>query len=468
MARNDRLPAADQTQPGKGHNVLPVHHDLTPQMVAIDRLTPLGHATRKHPHHQISKLKRMIARYGILRPVLVDQSFRVIDGSAIIEATQALGVSEIPVIVVSDLDEASLRAARLALNRSAEDASWEQAELAREFCAILEIESDFELNDTGFEMAEIDLSFGNDGREDEDIIPPPDPGPPVSRPGDLWQLGPHLLLCADCLADGSFERLLAGSAARMSFTDPPYNMRISDVSGFGSIKHKEFANGSGEMSDDEYRGFLSRVCELLVRHSAAGSLHYMCIDWRHVADLIAVGGPVFDELKNICTWAKAAAGQGSFYRSQTEFVCVFKSGRAPHINNIKLGRFGRNRSNLWTYAGQTSLGAGKRKSGLHPTVKPLALVADAILDASNRGEIVLDPFGGSGTTLVAAEKTGRLARLIEIDPAYVDLTIRRFEAYTGQNARLYGDGRTFAEIANDRGLRSPSAISTAHEQMWEG
>lgn len=445
----------------KDHNKFPTRHDLTPQLVSIGKLKQLGHATRKHPPAQIRKLRRMIAKYGILRPVLTDPHFQVIDGAAIIAAATELGMIEIPVVVISDLGEASVRAARLALNRVAEDAGWDESELAREFGAILEIQSDFELTDTAFEMGEIDMSFGDDGRDEEDIIPMPEGGLPVSRPGDLWQLGPHRILCGDGLAAENHDVLLDGKKVRMVFTDPPYNVRIAEVAGFGRTKHREFRHASGEMSAEEFFNFLSTLCEQLARHGMAGSLHYICIDWRHVSALVLAGGQVFDELKNICTWAKPNAGMGSLYRSQTEFVCVFKSGKAAHINNIQLGRNGRNRSNLWTYAGQTSLRGKKGKSDLHPTVKPVAMVADAILDASNRGDIVLDPFGGSGTTLIAAEKTSRHSCLIEIDPHYVDLTIRRFEAFTCQSARLSEDGRSFVEVARDRG-RENELITIDH------
>ena len=275
----------------------------------------------------------------------------------------------------------------------------------------------------------------------------------MSRVGDLWLLGDHRLLCGDATKLASYGSLLGGERAQLVFVDPPYNVRIDGhVCGSGSIKHREFEMAAGEMSEAQFTGFLTTVLERLAQHSADGSIHYVCMDWRHIFELLAAGRAAYSELKNLCVWNKDNGGMGSLYRSKHELVLVFKHGSGAHINNVELGRHGRNRTNVWDYAGVNSFGAGRLDDlAMHPTVKPVALVADAIMDCSHRGGIVLDCFGGSGTTLIAAEQTGRHGRLIELDPAYVDVAIRRFAKLTGEKVTQAASGLTFAEIRDQRG-----------------
>ena len=249
-------------------------------------------------------------------------------------------------------------------------------------------------------------------------------------------LGDHRLLCADARDQSAFKTLMGDTRARLVFVDPPYNVPIQGhVSGKGAIKHREFAHASGELTSAQYAKFLEDAFALLTHFSDDGAIHFVCADWRHLEQNLAVGRRVYHELKNLVVWSKTNAGMGSFYRSQHELIFVWKHGRAKHVNNVQLGKHGRNRSNVWTYPGANSFGSTRQSDlAMHPTVKPVALVADAILDCSERTDIVLDSFGGSGTTLIASEHTGRTARLIEIDPAYCDQTIRRWQRLTGRTA----------------------------------
>lgn len=237
----------------------------------------------------------------------------------------------------------------------------------------------------------------------------------------------------------------------MVFADPPYNVRIASVQGQGKIKHREFASASGEMSSEEFAAFLGRAMSIAAQYSRGGSIHYVCMDWRHLGEALAAGKEVYTELKNLVVWTKTNAGQGSFYRSQHELILVFKNGVGPHQNNIELGRHGRSRSNVWTYAGVNTFRAGRMDElSIHPTVKPVGLVADAMRDCSRRGDIILDPFMGSGTTILAAERVGRRGYGLEIDPLYVDAAIRRWQDFTKRDAVLKATGQTFDEVVAAR------------------
>ena len=303
-------------------------------------------------------------------------------------------------------------------------------------------------------MGEIDVALDGAGVDEEDELPA-EPSSPVTQVGDLWIAGEHHIFCGDALSPASYETVLGADCAEMVFADPPYNVEIAgNVSGLGATKHDEFAMASGEMSPAEFARFLKDSFSLVARHSIDGAVHFICMDWRHVEELMGATKEIYSELKNICVWNKSNAGMGSLYRSKHEFIFVFKNGKKPHINNIALGRFGRSRTNVWDYASQNVLsGTSKGKLALHPTVKPVGLIADAIRDCSNRNGIILDPFGGAGTTLVAAEKTGRRARLIEIDPRYVDVAILRWQRLTGRTARNAATDVPFPMVG---GIAAPS------------
>jgi DNA modification methylase len=309
----------------------------------------------------------------------------------------------------------------------------------------------FDLEVIGFEVTEIDLKIGalDDGDDDPDDELPPAKGVAVTRLGDLWTVGPHKVFCGDALADASYQQLLGEERAHAVFADPPYNVKVQGhVGGRGKIKHREFAMASGEMSEPEYTAFLVEQLSHLRDRSAVGAIAFLCIDWRHLFEMQVAARRCSLALKNICVWAKTQPGMGSLYRSQHEMVAVFKNGDAPHRNNVQLGRFGRARSNLWRYASPASFGRATEEGSLladHPTPKPVAMVADAILDVTQRGDLVLDPFLGGGATLIAAERTGRACRGIEIDPLYVDTCLRRIIRHSGLDP-VRADGRRFLEL----------------------
>jgi len=344
------------------------------------------------------------------------------------------------------------------------EAGWDREMLAIELQGLIDLNFDVELS--GFETAEIDIVLSDaeeatgGGETAEDALPPPNNRPTVTRPGDVWVLGKHRLLCGDARVPDCYDALLDGEKAEFVFTDPPYNVKIAgNVSGLGKIRHGEFAMASGEMSRKEFTDFLTTIFQRLAENTCDGSIHQICMDWRHMGETLNAGRIVFAELKNLCVWNKTNAGMGSFYRSQHELVFVFKNGTEPHVNNIELGRHGRSRSNVWTYAGVNTFRAGRLDElAIHPTAKPVALVADAIKDCTRRGGLVLDPFCGSGTVLIAAERTGRRARAIELDPAYIDAAVRRWQTFAGKNAVLAETGETFDRVeelrcapANDNG-----------------
>ena len=368
----------------------------------------------------------------------------------------------VPTLCAQNLNEAQIRAFMLADNKFAERAGWNRKLLAEEIeeLSILLPEINLDLSITGFEVGEIDVlltDLSEESSAPEDAILPPTAGPAVTRHGEVWRLGEHRIICGDARLAADHRKLMADEQAAMCFMDPPYNVRIAGhVQGRGRVRHREFSFASGEMSTSEFQKFLSQSLSAAASVSRNGALHFVCIDWRHVDALIGAGRENYDEFLNLIVWNKTNAGQGSFYRSQHELIGLFRVGDKAHQNNIELGRHGRNRSNVWTYAGVNSFGSGRDALlAVHPTVKPVALVADAIKDCTSKGDLVLDPFLGSGTTILAAEKVGRRGRGIEFEPAYVDVAVRRWQAYTKSDAILEGDGRTFDEIAGARLKAAP-------------
>ncbi len=419
------------------------------ELIDIGKIRPYEKNPRTHSKSQLRLIESSIKRFGVINPIVIDGSGCVICGHGRLEALTRLGLRTIPIIRVDHLTEAEVRAYRLADNRIAESAGWDRELLGFEIRNLVEV--DFDLEVTGFSTPEVDFALGSTPATDPaDEIPERES--PVSRRRDLWLLGGHRLLCADCLKVDSFRRLLRRIKVQMVFTDPPWNVEIDGhVCGLGSIKHREFMMASGEMPEAEFLAFLRTVLRHIVDFSIDGSIHYICIDWRHVRELLTVAMEVYSELKNICVWNKTNGGMGSLYRSKHELILCLKKGNAPHINNIDLGRYGRNRTNVWDYPGASSLNDPARDDlALHPTVKPIALVADAILDCSKRGAVILDCFSGSGSTLLAAERTGRRGYSIEIDPAYVDVAIRRYQKLTGQNAIHSESGLSFEDTAAQR------------------
>lgn len=419
--------------------------------MSINTLKPYERNARTHSHKQIAQIAASIERFGWTNPVLINADGGIIAGHGRVAAAKSLGLATVPTIRLSNLSEAEVRAYIIADNKLAELAGWDSEILAIELQSLIDL--DFDVSVIGFETAEIDMLIeGLDlgGLDDEgDTAPQIDHSQPaITQPGDLWQLGKHRLLCADATRPASFSELMAGEQAQMVFTDPPYNVPIDGhVSGLGRVRHAEFAMASGEMSQAQFISFLETIFTHLGAQSVDGALHFICMDWRHMHDVMAAAHDHYSELKNLCVWNKTNGGMGSLYRSQHELVFVYKCGTDPHINNVELGRYGRYRTNVWCYAGANAFGAGRDDAlAMHPTVKPVALVQDAILDCSKRGGIVLDAFSGSGTTIIAAEKAGRIGHAIEIDPHYVDVAIKRWSALAGEQAVHAASGFTFEEL----------------------
>jgi DNA modification methylase len=422
------------------------------ERVRVDALRPYARNARTHSKRQIEQIAASIKRFGFVNPVLIDDKHTIIAGHGRVEAARLLGLTEVPVLRVSHLSDEQKRAYIIADNRLAELAGWDRETLALEVEGLVELGFDVEV--MGYETAEIDLMIDAVQAADPEAAPDPDdepiagpPAAPVSRSGDVWLCGRHRLLCANALDASAYARLMGEARADAIFTDPPYNVPIEGfVGGKGKIKRREFAMASGEMSSAAFTAFLTTTLGHAAAVSRDGAIAFVCMDWRHVGELSQAGAEVFDEFKNICVWTKSNAGMGSLYRSQHELVFVYKLGGDTHRNNIELGKHGRNRTNVWPYRGVNAFGAARdAELAMHPTVKPAALVEDAIKDVTGRGDLVLDPFGGSGSTLIAAERCGRTARLLEIDPGYCDVIVKRWQNHTGRAAINETTGSRFDE-----------------------
>ena len=419
-------------------------------------LMPRKSNPRTHSKAQLKQIADSIRTFGFTNPVLVDEENGLIAGHGRLEAAKQLGLETIPTVCLAGMTEAQIRTYVIADNRLAENAGWDPELLAIELQYLADLDLDFDVTITGFSMPEIDVLIGGldapAQKPDPADAVPEVTGPAVTRLGDIWQIGPHRLICGDATAPGTYARLLEGEAAQMVFTDPPFNVPIAGhVSGLGKVKHREFACASGEMSEAEFTAFLRSVFGNLAAASGDGAIHFVAMDWRHMREVIDAADGVYSALKNLCVWSKTNGGMGSLYRSQHELFFVFKSGTAAHINNVELGKHGRYRTNVWSYAGVNSFGATRDDElAMHPTVKPVALVADAILDCSRRKGIVLDAFAGSGTTLVAAHKTGRRGYGIELDPIYCDVILRRLAKIAKLEPVLIETGQTFADVAEER------------------
>ncbi|WP_205693921.1 site-specific DNA-methyltransferase [Croceicoccus ponticola] len=422
--------------------------------VASDTLKPPPRRLRNNGPRQMSAIRSSIANFGFLNPILIDEENRIICGHARWLAAKDLGLATVPVIRVDHLTDEQKRVYAIAENRTGDLGEWDEDALRLEFSELLDLTLDLDLSIevSGFARSEIDdllvNSEGSGGTDDEENQPAP-----VTRPGDLWLLGDHRLLCGDALAEGSYTILMGEDRAQMVFSDSPYNLPTRAFSGKGKSQFPDFAMAAGELSPAEFTQFLTRAFDLSARFSQDGAIHFQCMDWRHQREMLDAGEAVYSELKNLVVWDKGKGGMGSFYRSQHELVYVWKVGDAKPINNFGLGDTGRYRTNVWAYRGNNTFHAGRDEElAAHPTVKPMALVADAMRDCSHRGGIVLDCFGGSGTTLLAAEHTGRRARLIEIDPKYCNAMIERWQKMTGREAVLASTGETWTEVAQARGV----------------
>jgi DNA modification methylase len=439
----------------------------------VDQLHPNSRNARTHNRKQRRAIAASIKRLGFNNPILIDRDNLIVAGHGRWEAAKSIGLREVPVIQLDHLSTDEVRAYMLADNQLAALAGWDEEILAIELQHLVEV--NFNVDVTGFEAPEVDhfieTQLTGPGESHSDVIPATQFDVlPTSQLEDIWLLGPHQLMCGSALNATYLNMLLEGIRAAQVFTDPPFNVPIDGhVCGSGSIKHKEFPMAVGEMSRDEFLTFLSVALTNAARFTKDGSVHYVFMDWRHIDVLLEASRDIYSELLNICVWNKTNAGMGSFYRSQHEFVAVFKYGSASHMNNIQLGRFGRNRSNVWTYAGVNSLKPDRLyELSMHPTVKPVALVSDAIRDSSKRGDVILDPFMGSGTTIIAAEETGRVAYGMELDPQYVDVIVQRWQNFTGTSAIHAETGLSFAEMTIVRHERVPVLPPPPTSHLEEG
>jgi DNA modification methylase len=430
--------------------------DFRIEHLQISDLKPNPRNARLHSKKQLHQIAASIREFGFNSIVVIDEDGVILVGHGRVEAAKLAGLSTLPVLRMTHLTAEQKVGFSLADNKVALNADWDLEQVKLLLRELSALELNFDLEVTGFETAEIDLLI--DGptaltkADRSDLVPEPQ-NQAVSRLGDLWDLGEHRLICADACDKAAYTELLNGEQVRLVFTDSPYNVPIDGhVSGLGAVKHREFKMASGEMTPAEFEHFLRTVFINMAEVSIDGAMHFICMDWRHMAEVMGAAAGIYSGLKNLCVWNKNNGGMGSFYRSKHELVFVYKVGTGPHVNTIELGKNGRYRTNVWDYAGVNTWRAGRDADlEMHPTVKPTALVIDAIKDCSRRGDIVLDAFSGSGTTIIASHKCRRRARAIELDPLYVDVAIRRWQTYTGEAATMAITGETFAEVEERRG-----------------
>ena len=423
-----------------------VEHGI--KFVRIAGLHPNSSNARTHSVRQIRQIARSIERFGFTNPVLIDGNNKIICGHGRVAGAQLLGLTTVPTLKIEHLNDEEVRAYVIADNRLAEKAGWNKEILAIELQGLLDL--NFEVELTGFETAEIDLlleDINAGADESDDACPLYEPRWAITKPNDIWILGTHRLVCGDARDRSAYALLMNNESAQFTITDPPYNVKIDGhVSGLGRVRHREFAMACGELNEAEFATFLEQAFQQIAAHSVDGAICSAFIDWRHMSEMLVAGRKVFSELKNVCIWVKPNGGMGSFYRSRHELIFIWKHGKSRHLNTFELGQYGRYRTNVWEYAGVNSVNTDHSKESAHPTIKPVLMIADAIKDCSQRGDLILDPFSGTGTTIAAAQRTGRRARAIEIDPHFCDVAIRRWQSQTGQHAIHAKTGRSFGDL----------------------
>jgi DNA modification methylase len=436
----------------------------------VDELRPNPRNARTHQKRKIRDLAKEIEALGFIGAIILDENGMILAGHARHAAAKLLELKSVPTITAVGLSDAQKRAFVLANNKFSERPGYNREILANELkeLSFVSPELDLDLTISGFELGEIDVLLNeadDEKSEPEDSISPT-AGPRITRPGEIWQLGKHRVLCGDARDAAGYAQLMQDERAAMAFADVPYNVPVrGHVQGRGRHKHAEFAFASGEMSDTEFRAFLTQSLGGAAEVSRDGAVTYVCIDWRHVEALISVGRGVYGSMLNLVVWNKSNAGQGSFYRSQHELIAVFRVGDGTHQNNVELGRHGRNRSNVWTYAGVNSFGAGRNDAlARHPTSKPVALVADAMRDCTSKGDLVLDPFIGSGTTIMAAEKVGRRCYGIEYEAGFVDVIVRRWQRLYAWRRR---GARRWTQLRRDRSRAARDGGLARHRSRQE-
>lgn len=448
---------------------MPKHHTVTSTLgltsnfaglrlqieyISVDRLSAGPNAVRNHSQRQIRRLARSISDHGFLVPIVIYGKDTVAAGWGRVLAARLLGLREVPAVRTEHLTDEQMRLFAIADNKLGEESSWDLDALRAEFADIAIAAPELDQDSSGFSIAERDIIFGHhragELADDDEVIEPLHEA--VARLGDVFLLKSHKIVCGDATDPATLEVLLGTDQVRTVASDVPYNVKIAGhVSGLGKNKHREFAMASGEMDRQQFTAFLLKAIAAAQANLIDGGLLYLFMDWRHVGELLDAADQAGLSYQNLLVWAKTNAGMGAFYRSAHELIGLFKHGTAPHTNNVELGRHGRNRTNVLHYAGVNTFGKGRKKAlAAHPTSKPVALMADLVLDSTAPGEIVLDPFGGSGTTLIAAERMDRVARLVELDPSYVDVTVRRFEGLFGVEAVHVETGLTYAQLAAER------------------
>jgi hypothetical protein len=464
------LPSArcDSTDPGPAAeaaslNVLYCHLKLEIEYRPIESLKGYATNPRSHPRQQLKALRESIRAFGIVAPIIVDESDAVVGGHGVLLAAKELGYSEVPTVRLTHLGEAEKKALRIGLNRSAELAGWDHKLLRLEFKSILEINTslsiDFDLSLTGFSIPEVDRILAEEEAEKvrEDSVAEPDRRqPPVSRRGDLWLLGEHRLFNGDARDPASYAVLLGEERAAIGLHDPPWNLASKHIAESG--RHGDFIFAHGELSEAEFVGFLTDFLRQARAHSRAGAAQFAFTNWRHMGEMLKAGHSAGLATTNVCIWDKGTGDMGCLYRSQHELVFVFAELGGPLLNNVNRGEFGRNRSDIWNWPGARSL---RKKLELHPTPKPVGLLAEAIRDVSNRGDIVLDSFSGWGSTIIAAAKTGRCGRAIELDPHCVDVGVRRWQEWSGGTAKHAETGLTFEELQAARRAEDARTVAAA-------
>jgi DNA modification methylase len=434
-------------------------NSMSVQRVPTDALRPAPTPVRRHPKKQLAKVRKSLEAFGQVTPILVSSDWEIIDHELVWQALKEIGATHVDVIIVADKSPSELKALRLVLNRTALDALWDEQNLR----SILEqlVEVDFDLDLTGFDTPEIDHYLNLDTpqanvEENGSDIPLVE-AKAISTSGIIWALGDHRVGCGSATDLAFVSRLLNGKTANVCFVDPPYNIPVDGfITGKGRHRHREFVQGAGELSTDAYFALLRDSLLVLKECCVPTALVYACIDWRHVMEMTVAGRACDMPLYSICVWTKTNGGMGGIYRNAHELVCVFRAGNETPLDNVELGRHGRNRTNVWSYPGMSSFGKERDQLlGSHPTVKPVAMIADVFRDVTRRGDIVLDTFLGSGSTLMAAQETGRICCGVELDPLYVDVTIRRWQNATGRDAVLVETGEPFNNVAQ-RLLAAPS------------
>jgi DNA modification methylase len=438
-------------------------------LMRVRDLKPNLKNARTHSRQQIEQIARSIDQFGFNNPILVDNGNQILAGHGRVEAAKLLGLDRIPALKIEHLSAVDKRAYVLADNKLAEQASWSKEILRIELQELTNL--DFEVELTGFSAGEIDVLLGSQdagGEDADDALPEEQPTTcAVTRAGDCWQAGDPLLVCGDAREEATYRQLMSAEKAAYAITDPPYNVKIDGhATGHGRTHHREFAMASGEMSQVEFADFLGKVFQQIRNHTTDGAICAAFMDWRHMTEMLIAGQRAFAELKNLCVWVKPTGGMGSFYRSRHELVFVWKCSRGKHINTFELGQHGRTRTNVWEYSGAEARGRTQQLQGDHPTPKSVGMIADAIQDCSRRGDLILDPFCGSGTILLAAERSGRAARAIEIDPFYCDLAIRRWQTRTGNSAIHIESNASFAE-REEQALHQKE-VGLRHERKNKG